>query len=67
MNEQIDESHVVIADIGDFLFATTELETHERTVFISAAYYTSMEFAIPAALMALPEDRPLGLCGDGAF
>ena len=42
----------MIADIGDALFASTELTTRGRTEFLSPAYYTSMGFAVPAALGA---------------
>jgi indolepyruvate decarboxylase len=70
LNEQIDDETIVIADIGDALFAATELVTHERTDFLSPAYYTSMGFAVPAALgaeVARPGDRVVAICGDGAF
>lgn len=70
LNEQIDDSTIVIADTGDALFAATELTTHDRTDFISAAYYTSMGFAVPAALgaqVARPRERVVAICGDGAF
>ncbi len=70
INQQIDNKTIVIADIGDSLFAATELHTHERTDFISPAYYTSMGFSVPAALgaqVARPDDRVLVICGDGAF
>ena len=42
----------MIADIGDSLFAATELVIRGRTEFISPAYYTSMGFSVPAALGA---------------
>jgi indolepyruvate decarboxylase len=70
LDQQIDEQTIVVADIGDSLFAATELTTHERTEFISAAYYTSMGFAVPASLGALasrPDARALVIVGDGAF
>jgi TPP-dependent 2-oxoacid decarboxylase len=70
VNEQIDDETIVIADIGDSLFAATELTIHQRTEFISPAYYTSMGFSVPAALGALtarPKSRVLVICGDGAF
>jgi indolepyruvate decarboxylase len=70
LNVQLDERTIVIADIGDALFAATELVTHERTDFISPAYYTSMGFSVPAALgaqVARPEARVVVICGDGAF
>lgn len=70
LDQQINEETIVIADIGDSLFAATELTTHERTEFISPAYYTSMGFSVPAALGALinrREDRAVVMVGDGAF
>ena len=56
LDEQIDDNTIVIADIGDALFAATELTIHQRTEFISPAYYTSMGFSVPAALGRA--DRP---------
>ncbi len=70
LNQALDETMVVIADIGDALFASSELVIHRQTEFISPAYYTSMGFAVPAALgvaVARPKLRPLVLVGDGAF
>ncbi|HEY4234105.1 MAG TPA: thiamine pyrophosphate-dependent enzyme [Lacipirellulaceae bacterium] len=70
LDEQLDDSTVVIADVGDALFGATELTTHGKTEFISPAYYTSMGFAVPAALgvhMARPQARVVTIVGDGAF
>jgi len=70
LNEQIDDNTIVIADIGDALFSASELITHQRTEFISPAYYTSMGFSVPAALgaqVARPDSRVLVVVGDGAF
>lgn len=70
LDEQLGENTIVIADIGDALFASTELTTHGRTEFISPAYYTSMGFSIPASLgaqMARPDARVVAIVGDGAF
>jgi indolepyruvate decarboxylase len=70
INSQIDAQTIVIADIGDSLFASSELVIHERTDFLSPAYYTSMGFSVPAALgacVAKPHDRVLVIVGDGAF
>jgi len=61
---------MVVADTGDCLFAAVELRVHERTEFLASAFYTTMGFAVPAALgaqIARPERRPLILVGDGAF
>jgi indolepyruvate decarboxylase len=62
LDEQLDGETVVIADVGDALFASTE--------FLSTAYYTSMGFAVPAALgvhMGKPGTRVVVIVGDGAF
>ena len=70
LNQVIDADTIVIADVGDSLFAATELTIHDRGEFLSPAYYTSMGFSIPAALgaaTARPEHRIVVLVGDGAF
>jgi indolepyruvate decarboxylase len=70
LNERLDDQTVVIADVGDSLFAATELTTRGRTEFLAPAYYTSMGFAVPAALgvqVARPEMRTVAIVGDGAF
>ncbi|MDZ4655963.1 MAG: thiamine pyrophosphate-binding protein [Bythopirellula sp.] len=70
LDEQLQGNTIVVADIGDALFASTELTTRGRTEFLSPAYYTSMGFAVPAALgaqVARPEARVIAIVGDGAF
>jgi indolepyruvate decarboxylase len=61
---------LVIADVGESLFAAADLHVRHRFEFLSPAYYTSMGFAVPAALgasFADPGLRPIVLVGDGAF
>jgi len=70
LNESLTDEMIVIADIGDALFAATELVIRGRTEFLSPAYYTSMGFSVPAALgaqVARPDLRTIVLVGDGAF
>ena len=70
LNQSLDASIVVIADPGDALFASSDLVIHRQTEYIAPAYYTSMGFAVPAALgvmVARPDLRPIVLVGDGAF
>ena len=70
LDEQLEDGTVVIADVGDSLFGATELTTRGKTEFISPAYYTSMGFAVPAALgvhVARPDARVVAIVGDGAF
>jgi indolepyruvate decarboxylase len=70
LNRLLDAETIVIADVGDALFAATELTIHEHSEFLSPAYYTSMGFSVPAALgaaTAKPDHRVVVLVGDGAF
>jgi indolepyruvate decarboxylase len=70
LNQSLDATMVVIADPGDALFASSELLMHRQTEYFRPAYYTSMGFAVPAALgvmVAQPKLRPIVLVGDGAF
>jgi indolepyruvate decarboxylase len=70
LNEFLDENMVVISDVGVCLFGSADLVIHRGTEFLAPAYYTSMGFAVPAALgaqTAKPKLRPIVLVGDGAF
>ena len=70
LNEFINDELTVIADVGDSLFGAAELRIHQRTNFISPAYYTSMGFAVPASVgaqLSMPHTRCLVIVGDGAF
>ena len=70
IDRMLDDKMIVIADIGDSLFGAADLTMSRRTEFISPAYYTSMGFAVPAAVgagIAIPGSRPLVIVGDGAF
>jgi indolepyruvate decarboxylase len=70
INAILDDNLVVVADTGDSLFAAADLSISQRTEFLSTAYYTSMGFAIPAAVGVQAANRslrPLVLVGDGAF
>jgi indolepyruvate decarboxylase len=70
LNVSLDESTVVIADVGDALFSSSELVIRRQTEFISPAYYASMGFSVPAALgvaVARRDLRSIVLVGDGAF
>jgi TPP-dependent 2-oxoacid decarboxylase len=70
LNSFLRDDMIVIADVGDALFAGLGLSIHGRTKFLSPAYYASLGFAVPASLgaqLAEPNARPLVLVGDGAF
>lgn len=70
LDDFLQDEDVVIADIGDSLFGAADLVIRHRTEFLSPAYYTSMGFAVPAAIGAQMHDRtsrPIVIVGDGAF
>jgi len=70
LNLALDETTVVIAEPGDALFASSDLVIRQHTEYLAPAYYTSMGFAVPAALgvmVARPDLRAIVLAGDGAF
>lgn len=70
INSILDENMAIIADVGDSLFGSTDLTVHYRNQFLAPAYYTSMGFAVPAAVgvcCARQHLRPIVVVGDGAF
>lgn len=70
LNEVLTPEFLVVCDTGDCLFAAIELRVHERSEFLASAFYTTMGFAMPAAVgaaVARSDRRPLVLVGDGAF
>lgn len=70
LDSLLNEQTIVIADVGESLFAAADLHVRKSAEFLSPAYYTSMGFSVPAALgagFADPSLRPLVLVGDGAF
>ncbi|MGZ4954882.1 MAG: alpha-keto acid decarboxylase family protein [Methylobacter sp.] len=70
LNQALSPDMIVVCDVGDCLFAAIDLRVHEQTEFLASSFYTSMGFAMPAALgaqIARPDHRALILVGDGAF
>jgi TPP-dependent 2-oxoacid decarboxylase len=70
INSCLTDDMIVLADVGDALFAGTDLVIHGKTRFLSPAYYASLGFSVPASVavqLAEPSLRPLVLVGDGAF
>ena len=70
LDSQLTDESLVIADVGESLFASADIHVHESARFLSPAYYTSMGFSVPAALgagFADPAKRIVVLVGDGAF
>jgi indolepyruvate decarboxylase len=70
LNAFMSANMMVVVDVGDALFAATDLFIRHRTEFLGPAYYASMGFAVPAGIgaqLANPRLRPLVIVGDGAF
>lgn len=70
LNDVLTPDMLVVCDTGDCLFAAIDLRVHDKSEFLAAAFYTTMGFAVPAALgaqIARPERRAVVLVGDGAF
>jgi indolepyruvate decarboxylase len=70
LNSCLTDDMIVLADVGDSLFAGADLIIRGNTRFLSPAYYASLGFAVPASIGAQLADRtlrPLVIVGDGAF
>jgi alpha-keto-acid decarboxylase len=70
LNQALSPDMIVVCDVGDCLFAAIDLQVHEQSEFLASSFYTTMGFAVPAALgaqIARPDHRLLILVGDGAF
>lgn len=70
MEHFLTDDSIVVCDIGDCLFGAADLTIHKKTEFICPAFYTSMGFAVPAAIGAQIGKRslrPIVFVGDGAF
>jgi indolepyruvate decarboxylase len=63
------KGYMVVAEAGDMLFAGLDIKLGHRGIYLAQGYYASMGFGIPGALGAQigAGQRPLVLCGDGAF
>jgi indolepyruvate decarboxylase len=59
----------VIAESGDMLFAGLDVRIGRGGAYLAQGYYASMGFGVPGALGAEigTGQRPIVLCGDGAF
>ena len=70
LNSFLTDDMIVLADVGDALFAGADLIIRGNTKFLSPAYYASLGFAVPASIGAQLADRTLRalvIVGDGAF
>lgn len=70
LNKFLKEGTLVICDVGDCLFGSSQMRLPKNSCYLGPAFYTSMGYAVPAALGAMiknPETRPIVIVGDGAF
>lgn len=70
LNSLMNDKMLILADVGDALFAGTDLVMGVNAEFISPAYYASLGFAVPGSIgakLAKPDMRSLVIVGDGAF
>lgn len=63
------KGYMVVAESGDMLFAGLDVKVSHRGIYLAQGYYASMGFGVPGALGAQigTGQRPIVLCGDGAF
>ncbi|MGE0827133.1 MAG: thiamine pyrophosphate-binding protein [Candidatus Binatia bacterium] len=63
------EGYMVVAEAGDMLFAGLDIKVDLSGGYLAQGYYASMGFGVPGALGAQigTGQRPIVLCGDGAF
>ena len=70
LNSCLTDDMIVLADVGDALFAGADLIIRGIQGFFHQTYYASLGFAVPASIGAQLADRtlrPLVIVGDGAF
>ncbi|OGI25677.1 MAG: hypothetical protein A2287_09250 [Candidatus Melainabacteria bacterium RIFOXYA12_FULL_32_12] len=70
LNRFIRPNDAIICDIGDSLFGSVNLKLPRNTIYLGPAFYTSMGYAVPAAIgvqIGNPDLRTIVIVGDGAF
>lgn len=61
--------YVVVAEAGDMLFAGADVRVGGKAAYFAQGFYASMGFGVPGAMGIEigTGQRPIVLCGDGAF
>ncbi len=70
LNSFLFEDSIFVSDVGDCLFGSINLQIPKNSRYYGPVYYTSMGYAIPAALgvmITAPQERAIIVVGDGAF
>lgn len=63
------KDYVVVAEAGDMLFAGADVRVGGKAAYFAQGFYASMGFGVPGAMGIEigTGQRPILLCGDGAF
>lgn len=63
------KDYVVVAEAGDMLFAGADVRVGGNAAYFAQGFYASMGFGVPGAMGIEigTGQRPILLCGDGAF
>lgn len=70
MNQFVDDSMVVVSDIGFSVLGAMNIPIKLRSGFVAQAVWSSIGYAAPASMgvkYAMPGKRPVVFAGDGAF
>ena len=66
----VDEKSIVLAEIGDSLFAAADLHLPMENTFLTSGFWCTLGFVIPGSIgawYANKESRPIVIVGDGSF
>ncbi|KAK1739807.1 indolepyruvate decarboxylase [Skeletonema marinoi] len=66
----VDENTVLLAEVGDSLFASAALHLPFENSFLTSGFWCSLGFVLPGAIgawFANKQSRPIVLIGDGSF
>ena len=66
----VDEKSIVLAEVGDSLFAAADLHCPMENTFLTSGFWCTLGFVIPGSIgawYANKESRPIVIVGDGSF
>lgn len=66
----VDEKSIVLAEVGDSLFACADLHLLTENSFLTSGFWCTLGFVLPGSIGAYyanKETRPIVLIGDGSF
>lgn len=69
IEKNIQDKNIIVTDIGDCLFGCADFILN-KGCFVACTYFATLGFGVPAAIatqLACPNQRVIGIVGDGAF